>query len=95
MLKSNKFLIAQVSLLFAAAPLAMYAYETGPDPFRTGAPGDQGTCLGSGCHSGSGLNAGGGSVKIVMPNGNTYTPGVKQRIMVQIVDSARQSSGSN
>ncbi|MDQ1473031.1 MAG: hypothetical protein QOJ99_4511 [Bryobacterales bacterium] len=89
---NKKFIIAKILLIFSALPIVMYAYEYGPDPFRTGAPGDR-TCLDSGCHSGPALNAGGGSVKIVLPNGNTYTPGAKQRIMVQILDSAKQKFG--
>jgi uncharacterized protein (TIGR03437 family) len=90
----NRTLFASRALLILSAlPVAVYGYESGPLPFRTGAPGDDGTCLGSGCHSGSALNAGGGSVKIVLREGNTYTPGVKQIIMVQIVDAAKQKFG--
>ena len=89
----NRFIIGRIALILAALPFVLSAYETGPDPFRTGAPGDSGTCLGSGCHSGS-LNPTVGSVKIIMPNGNTYTPGGgKIRIMVQILDSTRQKFG--
>jgi len=92
MFMKQKFLIAKISLMMAALPFALSAYEYGPDPYRTGAPGDQGTCLGSGCHSGN-LNPSAGSVKFILPSGNTYTPGVKQRIMIQIVDSTRQKFG--
>src|ERR1051325_4354332 len=93
MSKNRKILIAKISLLFSVVPFVVKAYEFGPDAFRTGAPGDAGTCLDSGCHSGSVLNRGGGSVTIVLPGANTYTPGVKQRIMVKIVDSAKQKFG--
>ncbi|MES1261859.1 MAG: choice-of-anchor V domain-containing protein, partial [Acidobacteriota bacterium] len=92
MLIKNKLFAFHISLLFSVLPVVMQAYETGPDPFRTGAPGDTGTCLGSGCHSGT-LNSAAGSVKIVLPGGNTYTPGVKQHLMVRIVDSTRQKFG--
>ena len=94
MLRNKRLLIARLALLFATAPVVMFGYEYGPDALRTGAPGDQGTCLGTGCHSGSVLNAGGGSVKIIMPNNsNTYAPGAKLRIMIQIIDSAKQKFG--
>src|SRR5438874_2309401 len=92
MFKNKKILIAKISLLFSVVPLVVKAYEFGPPAFRTGAPGDR-TCLDAGCHSGSALNAGGGSVTIVLPGANTYTPGVKQRIMVKIMDSAKQKFG--
>jgi uncharacterized protein (TIGR03437 family) len=91
---NKKFIIAKILLIFSALPIVMYAYEYGPDPFRTGAPGDR-TCLDSGCHSStSALNKGGGRVTIVLQSGNTtYTPGVKQSIMVQIADAAKQKFG--
>lgn len=91
MSKNRKLLIAKLSLILGVVPLVIHAYEFGPDPRRTGAPGDAGTCLGSGCHTGT-LN-GPGNVQIVLPNGNTYTPGVKQHIQVQITDSTRQKFG--
>jgi uncharacterized protein (TIGR03437 family) len=99
MTRNKKHLIAKFLLVFAALPIAIYGYSEGPDAFRTGAPGDavashgSGTCLDSGCHSGPALNAGGGSVKIILQSGTTYTPGVKQRIMVQILDAAKQKFG--
>ena len=88
----KKLVIVKISLILGVLPLIVHAYEYGPDPRRTGAPGDAGTCLDSGCHSGT-LNSTAGSVKIILPNGNTYTPGVKQHIMVQITDAAKQKFG--
>lgn len=93
-MKKHKFLL-KIGLIAAVVPVLVYAYQFGPDPRRTGAPGDQGTCLGSGCHTGT-LNSGGGSVKITDGNGaalTTYTPGVKQRIKVQITDAAKAKFG--
>ena len=74
----------------AVLPIVLYGDVTGADPKLTGAPGDQ-TC--TACHNGTGVNGGGGSVKIVMPNGNTYTPGVKQHITVQVSDPAQRRWG--
>lgn len=68
----------------------LWADSNGADPGLTGAPGD-GTCLS--CHTGTALNAGGGSVKIVLPGAATYTPGVKQHITVQVADSAQKRWG--
>jgi uncharacterized protein (TIGR03437 family) len=39
------------------------------------------------------LNKGGGSVTIKLPNGNTYVPGVKQRITVTVADPAQRRWG--
>src|SRR4051812_9866076 len=51
-------------ILTAAAggllPMFLYSYASGPDPRKTGAPGDQ-TCTQAGCHTGTALNGGGGS----------------------------------
>ncbi len=94
-MKQRKFLL-KIGLIAAVVPVLAYAYEFGPDPRRTGAPGDSGTCLGSGCHTGTALNTGGGSIKITDGSGaalTTYTPGVKQRIKVQITDAAKAKFG--
>jgi uncharacterized protein (TIGR03437 family) len=61
-------------------PLALLAYEYGPDPRYTGAPGDnQLACANSGCHTGLAaggpINAGGGGVTATFSSGSTYTPG--------------------
>lgn len=73
----------------AALPLSLYAHNDGADPRLTGAPGES-TCLS--CHSGTALNGGGGSLRLSAAS-TTYTPGVKQRIQVQISDSAQRRWG--
>src|SRR5262245_50740531 len=75
--------------LIAAAPIALFAYVTGPDPRLTGAPGDD-TC--TFCHTGA-VNSGSGSVKITAAGGNTYTPGVKQRLQVEVADPTQRRWG--
>ncbi|MDQ2901680.1 MAG: hypothetical protein M3Y07_18065 [Acidobacteriota bacterium] len=72
---------------------AAYAYEYGPDPRKTGAPGDAPmSCVAADCHSGP-INRPGGSVQIVLPNGNSYSPGVKQHIVVKITDPVQKRWG--
>ena len=83
-------LLIKFLLVLGLVPLMIRAYEFGPPERATGAPGDA-TCLQSGCHSGT--LTGPGNVKIVLPNGNSYTPGVKQHMMVQITDGTRQKFG--
>ncbi len=71
-----------VAAVFAGA---LQAHSAGPDPRYSGAPGDNlGAC--AFCHRGQAPNAGPGSVKITLPNGNVYTPGVTQRVTVQVSD---------
>ena len=70
----------------------LHAYSTGPDPRYSGAPGDNlGSC--TVCHRGQAPNAGPGNVKIILPGGNSYTPGVAQHIKVQISDSQQRRWG--
>jgi uncharacterized protein (TIGR03437 family) len=61
-------------------PVAILAYEYGPDPRYTGAPGDNAlACASSGCHTGLAaggpINTGGGGVTATFSSGTTYTPG--------------------
>lgn len=73
---------------FALGTAALvYAHRDGPDPRHTGAPGDDPlACATSGCHTGTAINAGGGSVKIDFPNGPAYTPGQQQTLTVTVSD---------
>ncbi|MFN7919279.1 MAG: choice-of-anchor V domain-containing protein [Bryobacteraceae bacterium] len=62
----------------------------GADPGLSGAPGES-TC--TGCHTGTAVNSGGGSVQIQLPGDRTYTPGVTQRIKVVVADTAQRRWG--
>ena len=90
MTRTQKRLIAGCISLAAAVPILLLADETGADTRLTGAPGDQ-TCLS--CHTGTKLNGGSGSVKIVLPGDNTYSPGVKQHVRVDVSDPAQRRWG--
>jgi uncharacterized protein (TIGR03437 family) len=70
------------NLLLAAMllPTLTFAYEYGPDPRYTGAPGDNPlACSNMGCHTGlpagGPLNAYGGAVIASFSGGSSYTPG--------------------
>ena len=81
------------ALLLAAIPITAQAYEYGPDPRYTGAPGDNKTaCISSGCHVGT-VNSGTGSVKVILPNGTTYTPGQAMTVSVQVTDATKVKYG--
>jgi len=76
-------------------PILLWAYQTGPDPGFSGVPGENGgaTCATSGCHTGTALNGGAGSVSVAFPNGQTYTPGVTQKLSVTISDPSQRAWG--
>src|ERR1035441_586517 len=85
--------LIRIALMLTALPLAVQAYEYGPNPRYTGAPGDNKTaCVSSGCHQGV-VNSGGGNVKIIVPNGGNYTPSQPMTISVQITDSTKVKFG--
>ena len=76
---------AKIAVGLAVIPVVILAHKAGPDPRRTGAPGDK-TCVDSGCHVGP-VNRAGGSVVLSTPTGTTYTPGgPAQTITITITD---------
>src|SRR4051812_6206833 len=83
-------------ILVAAAggllPMFLYSYATGPDPRNTGAPGDQ-TCAQARCHTGTAVNAGGGTAVLTSSAGTTYTPGQQQTLTLTITDSKARVYG--
>src|SRR3954470_20901512 len=91
MSRQRKILLGKFFAVLAAIPILIYAHATGPDPGKSGAPGES-TCNEAGCHVGTGVNAGGGSVTID-PGGSTYTPGVTKRIKVTVVDPTQRRWG--
>lgn len=96
MMSTRKKLIVNSSLIILAiAPIVLYAYEYGPDPGYSAAPGDNPTgCIDPslGCHLGT-ANSGKGSVKIVASGGTSYVPGQTQTITVTITDSTEKKYG--
>ena len=93
MSRRRRLLIISCLVVLALTPIIIYAYEFGPDPGYTGAPGDNPTgCTASGCHVGA-PNSSSGSVKIAASGGTVYVPGQTQQIQVTITDSAERKFG--
>jgi uncharacterized protein (TIGR03437 family) len=93
MRRRKNLLIKTCPFILAIAAIVVYAYEYGPDPGYTGAPGDNPKgCNASGCHTDV-PNTGGGSVKIVAAGGTTYVPGQTQQIQVIVADSSERKYG--
>lgn len=76
------------------AATLIYGYATGPDPRHTGAPGDDPkACASSGCHVGTAVNGGGGSVAVTFASGQSYVPGQQQTFNVKVTDSKAKIYG--
>lgn len=86
-----RFLLATAAI---ATPI-LYAYEYGPPPGYTAAPGDNPSgCAAGGCHGGGAISPKNtGSVKITASGGTSYVPGQAQTITVTITDSAEKGYG--
>jgi uncharacterized protein (TIGR03437 family) len=69
-----------------SVPFLLFAFSGGPDPRKTGAPGDT-TCMQAQCHVGTAVNASGIQVNLTFSGGTTYVPGEKQRITIRITDT--------
>ncbi len=94
MRRERKILIAKIAVGLTALPVLVWAYASGPYVHRTGVTGTgEKTCNDVGCHIGTNVNAGGGSLAITASGGTTYTPGQKQTITIQITDSAARLYG--
>src|SRR5271156_6487120 len=93
MSRRKKLLVNSFLIFTAIAPIILYAYEYGPDPGYSTAPGDNAAvCINAGCHTGT-INSGKGSVKIVASGGTNYVPGQTQQITVTITDSTEKKYG--
>ncbi len=91
--------MTRVLLSAALLPALMFAYEYGPDPRYTGAPGDNPlACSNGGCHTGlpagGPINAAGGAVIATFSSGSSYTPGgAPITITVSVTDPANKHYG--
>jgi uncharacterized protein (TIGR03437 family) len=93
MRKNRKILVRILLVAGAIATPIIYAYEYGPDPGYTAAPGDNPTaCAASGCHVGT-LNSSGGSVTVKASGGTFYVPGQTQTVSVTITDATEKKYG--
>jgi uncharacterized protein (TIGR03437 family) len=92
MRKHHKISVAKIITICAAMPFLLYAFVGGPDPRKTGAPGDS-TCAEAGCHVGTAIDSGPGTVTITYAGGTTYTPGARQRVTVRVEDPNQRRWG--
>lgn len=74
----------------ALCALPAWANRGGPPLGLTGAPGE-GNC--TACHTGAGLNQGGGQLKIELLNAATWTAGQQHRLRITLSDPAARAWG--
>jgi uncharacterized protein (TIGR03437 family) len=92
--RTRKLLITKVIVVMSAIPFLIWAHEYGPDPGHCNVPGELGTCNQATCHVGPpAVNGGSGSVSVSFPGGKSFTPGVKQHLIVTIADPAQRAWG--
>src|SRR5689334_8939895 len=89
MQRERKIFWAKTAVIFSAIPIILWAHEYGPDAGYSGVPKELGTCAQAGCHAGTTNDpANKGSISVTFPNGQSYTPGSKQHLVVTISDPA-------
>jgi uncharacterized protein (TIGR03437 family) len=91
--RKRKLFWAKTGVILSVIPVLLWAHEYGPDVGYANVPKENGTCATSGCHTGTALNGGPGSVSVQFPGGLTYTPGVKQHLTVTIADPQQRAWG--
>jgi uncharacterized protein (TIGR03437 family) len=86
-MQSRRIFAAKCATILSV-PVLLFAYASGPEPRKTGAPGDT-TCMQSQCHVGTAVNASGVKVELTFSGGTTYVPGERQRITIRNTEPGR------
>lgn len=77
--------VATGFIMYGLFMSVLYAWSSGPPAYRTGAPGDEGTCHDAGCHNSFELNAGEAKFSVVGPD--IYNPGKFIKIEILFTES--------
>ena len=90
----NKSALGFVLMIVALSSLftkTLFAWSTGPEAYRTGAPGDKGTCKADGCHDSFPLDSGNARFSITGPT--SFTPGETIKLNVSFNSSSGKLRG--
>lgn len=77
--------IATGFMVYSLFMSVLYAWSGGPPAYRTGAPGDEGTCHDTGCHNSFELNS--GEAKFSITGADAYNPGKFIKIEIIFTES--------
>ena len=89
--KSTLGLILMIISLNSLFTKTLFAWSTGPEAYRTGAPGDNGTCKADGCHDSFPLDSGNARFSITGPT--SFTPGETIKLKVSFNSSSGKLRG--
>ena len=89
--KSVFYFIVNVAILLIVLTKTLFAWSSGPPAYRTGAPGDEGTCNADGCHNSYSLDSGNAEFSITGPT--SFTPGERIKLEVSFDSSSGESHG--
>ena len=90
----NKSTLGFILMIVALSSLftkTLFAWSTGPEAYRAGAPGDKETCNDSGCHNSYSLDS--GSAKFSITGPASYTPGETIKLKVSFGSSSGKLHG--
>jgi len=90
-IKKSALCFALSIILYSLHTNILFAWSAGPEAYRTGAPGDKGTCNAVGCHNSFELNSGTAIFSITGPD--TYVPGKFIKIKVSFTESIGKLHG--
>lgn len=89
MKKRNTIALSIAAFIVGHFSLNLLASSSGADARSTAGPGeDSAGCAQTGCHVGTGNPTRDSGVEITLPDGDHYTPGVKQRWQVRVTGAA-------
>src|SRR5687767_12809221 len=91
-MNKRRVFFAKSVLILGVIPVLVWALGGGPDVGKSGVPGES-TCAEAGCHVGTPVNSSNGTVSVTFPGGMTYTPGVKQHLIVTVTDAGIRRGG--
>ena len=90
-IKKSALCFALSIILYSLHTNILFAWSAGPEAYRTGAPGDKGTCNDLGCHNSFELNSGTAIFSITGPD--TYVPGKFVKIEISFTESSGKLHG--
>lgn len=89
--KSTLGFVLMIIVLSSLFTKTSFAWSTGPEAYRAGAPDDKGTCNDSGCHNSYSLDSGTAKFSITGPA--SYTPGETIKLKVSFSNSGGKLHG--
>src|SRR5262245_26582135 len=91
-MQSKRIFVAKCVAILSVIPTLVYSFASGPEPRKTGAPGDQ-TCAQATCHVGTEVNSNGNKIEVTFEGSANYVPGQRQRITIRVTEPRNGATG--